>query len=80
MCQFRGSPRIHSFLWLINAPLLTKDTKDEYNDNIGKAQLPDTEKEPQLYEMVKIYQIHSHSKSCHANIKILIVDIFWQVL
>ena len=24
--QFRGSPCIHSFLWAINAPVLTKDT------------------------------------------------------
>ena len=26
--QFRGSPYIHSFLWVINAPVLTKDNKD----------------------------------------------------
>ena len=46
--QFDGSPHIHSFLWVINAPVLTKDTKDEYLtyiDNIVKAQLPDIEKE-----------------------------------
>ena len=28
--QFRGSPHIHSFLWVIIAPVLTKETKDEY--------------------------------------------------
>ena len=32
--------------------------------NIVKAQLPDIEKESELYELVRIYQIHSHSKSC----------------
>ena len=28
--QLRGSPHIHSFLWVKNAPILTKETKDEY--------------------------------------------------
>ena len=27
-------------------------------------ELPDKDIEPELYEMVKTYQIHSHSKSC----------------
>ena len=65
--QFRGSPHIHSFLWVINAPVLTKNTKDEYLtyiDHVVKVQLPDIEKEPELYELVRMYQIHSHSKSC----------------
>ena len=26
--QFRGSPHIHSFLWVLNAPKLTNDTKE----------------------------------------------------
>ena len=28
--QVRGSPHIHSFLWILNAPVLTKDNIDEY--------------------------------------------------
>ena len=28
--QVRGSPHIHSFLWVLNAPILTKDNTDEY--------------------------------------------------
>ena len=28
--QVRGSPHIHSFMWIINAPKLSKETKDEY--------------------------------------------------
>ena len=35
-----------------------------YIDHIVKAQLPDRENEPELYELVKTYQIHYHSKSC----------------
>ena len=65
--QFRGSPHIHSFLWVIDAPILTKETKNEYLnfiDHIIKVELPDRDNEPELYEMVKTYQIHSHSKSC----------------
>ena len=28
--QVRGSPYIHSFLWIINAPILSKDNAVEY--------------------------------------------------
>ena len=28
--QVRGSPHIHSFIWMLNAPKLSKETKDEY--------------------------------------------------
>ena len=65
--QFRGSPHIHSFLWVIDAPILTKETKNEYLnyiDHIIKVELPDKDSDPELYEMVRTYQIHSHSKSC----------------
>ena len=51
----------------MNAPVLTKDTKDEYLtyiDHIVKAQLTDIGKESELYELVRTYQIHSHSESC----------------
>ena len=65
--QFRGSPHIHSFVWILNAPKLTKDTKDEYIsfvDGIIKADIPDPNNKTKLYKMVKTYQLHSHSKSC----------------
>ena len=65
--QFRGSPSIHSFFWVIDAPLFTKETRNEYLnyiDHIIKMELPDKDSETGLYEMVKTYQIHSHSKSC----------------
>ena len=28
--QLRGSPHIHSFLWILNAPRLSKENKTEY--------------------------------------------------
>ena len=64
--QVRGSPHIHSFLWIIDAPVLTKETKDEYIrfvDQVIKASLPDVNN-PELFNLVKTFQVHSHSKSC----------------
>ena len=46
---------------------LLKDTKDAYIDYIDQhvqAYLPDKETDPQLYDLVKTYQIHNHSKTC----------------
>ena len=65
--QVRGSPHIHSFLWMVNAPTLTKDNKEEYIefvDNIIHAVLPDENEQPELYNLVKTYQMHRHSKTC----------------
>ena len=65
--QFRGSPHIHSFLWVVNAPILTKETKQEYIqfiDQIVKANIPDPEENHKLHKLVKTYQLHTHSKSC----------------
>ena len=65
--QVRGSPHIHSFLWVIDAPILTKNNVDEYRqfvDSIVKAFVPDINKQPELFELVTTYQVHSHSKSC----------------
>ena len=65
--QVRGSPHIHSFLWVLGAPKLTKETKDEYIryvDQVIKANLPDPEHDVDLFNLVRTYQIHSHSRSC----------------
>ena len=46
---------------------MTNETKNEYLnyiDHIIEVELADKDIEPELYEMVKTYQIHSHSKSC----------------
>ena len=59
--------KIHSFIWVIDAPKLTKETKDEYVlfvDKIIKASIPDPIQNPKLHKMVKTFQLHSHSKSC----------------
>ena len=65
--QVRGSPHIHSFLWVLNAPILTCDNIDEYIafvDAVIKAYVPDINENSELFDLVTTYQIHSHSKSC----------------
>ena len=65
--QMRGSPHIHSFLWIKGAPKLTAATKDEYItfiDKIVKAELPNPETEAELFNLVRTYQVHSHCRSC----------------
>ena len=48
-------------------PELTNDTKDAYIDYVDQhvqAYLPDKETDPPLYDLVKTYQTHNHSKTC----------------
>ena len=65
--QARGSPHIHSLLWILNAPVLNQNNKEDYIafvDNIIKCDLPSKDTNPELYDLVLTYQTHSHSKSC----------------
>ena len=65
--QVRGSPHIHSFLWVLNAPVLDKNNVDSYVrfvDTIVKAYVPDINENAELHSLITTYQIHSHSKSC----------------
>lgn len=65
--QVRGSPHIHVFLWIVDAPVLSKENKEEYInfvDSVIRADLPDPAVEPELFKTVKMFQIHSHSKTC----------------
>ena len=65
--QVRGSSHIHSFIWILNAPKLTKVNIDDYRkwvDSVIRSDLPDPNNEPALFELVKTYQIHRHSKTC----------------
>ena len=65
--QVRGSPHIHSFIWILNAPKLNIESKQEYIqwvDSIIHADMPDPVKEKQLFELVKTFQPLQHSKTC----------------
>ena len=61
--QVPGSPHVHSFIWILNAPQLSSDNKPLYTEFI-RTDLTDADKEPQLFDLVKNYQIHRHSKTC----------------
>ena len=56
--QVRGSP--HSLLFLIvDAPVLTKETIELYTqcvNGIISAKLPDSNRDPELYHLIKTYQ------------------------
>ena len=65
--QDRESPHIQSFIWILIATALTKDNIKKYAnfiDGIIKANIPDINKNEELYNLVTKYQVHSHSKSC----------------
>ena len=52
--QDRGSPHIHSFLLVLNAPVLTKDNADEYIrfvDAVVRACVPDPNENPELSQV-----------------------------
>ena len=66
-CQVRRSPHIHSFIWILNAPNLTKVNIDDYRkwvDSVIRSDLSDPNNKPALFELAKTYQIHPHSKAC----------------
>ena len=50
----------------MNAPALNADNKEEYVafvDQILHAFLPDRNENPELHELVKLYQLHRHSRT-----------------
>ena len=72
--QNRGSPHIHSMLWINGAPVYGEDSYEaviNFIDTYVTARLPDPITEPELYRKVKEVQTHSrnHSKTCRKNNK-----------
>lgn len=66
--QSRGSPHLHLFLWIDDAPSLTsaKHTTEitSYIDKVISTQIPSKESDPELHDLVTKLQIHSHRKYC----------------
>ena len=63
--QERGSPHVHSFIWIFNAPNIENEAV--YIELIEKAintQLPDHLNDPGLFELAKTYQVRPHSRTC----------------
>ena len=64
--QVRGSPHVHLFICVLNSPKWTKSSIEEYTswvDNAVRTDLPDPCSDPDLFELVKTYQIHRHSRT-----------------
>ena len=62
--QIGESPHIHSFIWAVNARKLSSE---KWIDDLIKTDLPNPEIDDSLFELVKTYQIHRHSKSCRKD-------------
>ena len=65
--QVRGSPQIRCFICILNASVLNENNVNEYVsfvDEIVHPYLPNKNENPDLYELVKLYQLHRHSKTC----------------
>ena len=65
--QVRGSPHVHCFLWVANDPGLISNNKEEYItlvDQIVHAFVPDRNENPELHNLVNLYQLHRHSRTC----------------
>ena len=62
-----SSPHLHALIWTSNCPYLTDDNKHAYIDYIDQhvqAYLPSEADDPELHNLVKTYQKHTHSRSC----------------
>ena len=65
--QMRGSPHLHALIWTSDCPRLDSDNKSAYRDYIDRhvqAFVPSKEEDDELYELVNMYEVHRHSKSC----------------
>ena len=63
----RGSPHLHALIWTSDCPKLTNANIEEYVKYVDKhvqACLPDKNNAPELHELVKTYQKHTHSRTC----------------
>ena len=63
--QERCSPHVHSFIWIPNAPNIKNEAAYvKFIEQTINAQLPDPLNDPDLFELVKTYQVHAHFKTC----------------
>ena len=61
----RGSPHVHAFIWILDAPKIeNKFAYLDFVENSISASLPDPQNEPEMFTLVKAFQIHSHSRTC----------------
>ena len=63
--QERDSPHVHSFMWTFNGPNIENEVADiAFIEKTINVQLPDHLNDPELFELVKSYQVRDHSRTC----------------
>ncbi|XP_078375419.1 uncharacterized protein LOC144658809 isoform X2 [Oculina patagonica] len=65
--QMRGSPHLHSLIWTSDCPELKQGNEQayiRYIDEHVQGSLPKRENDSKLYDLVNLYQKHTHSRSC----------------
>ena len=65
--QARGAPHYHFLLWIHSAPVAGVDPPEKVLAWIEKritCQIPNKDKEPELYDLVTQYQMHKCSAYC----------------
>ena len=63
--QERGSLHVHLFIWIFNAPNTENEAAYiEFIEKTINVQLPDHLSNPELFELLKTYQVHTHSRTC----------------
>ena len=66
--QFRGLSHIHRFLWILNTLTLSEKSLDDYVeflDSVLCGNLLSEEGDLHFHHLVKTFQMHCHSKTCH---------------
>lgn len=59
--QERGSPYVHASIWILNASNVGSETGcPTFNERNINVNLPGPLEQPELFELAKLYQIHSH--------------------
>ena len=56
---------MHVFIWMLHAPSIGNETEYlAFFEKSISANLQDPMQQPKLFKVVKLYQIHSHSRTC----------------
>ena len=63
--QERVSSHVHAFVWILDTPKISDKTEyKSFFERTISALMPDPESEPELFKLVKLYQIYSYFRTC----------------
>ena len=61
--QEKGSPHVHSFIWIFNVPNIQNEADYiEFIEKTINVQLSEHSNDPELFELVEL--VHAHSRTC----------------